>query len=104
MREDLGSVHHRLEQCLDEDDRRYGIEHDGAGVPYEYDHDVNLRQPRACVDRRRECETAVIDNTRTLQGAGRTTISRAAGHAAPVLHCGGGRRRRRTSACSTFVL
>ncbi len=33
---DLGSVLHCLEHYLEEDDRRYGVDHDGAGVPYEY--------------------------------------------------------------------
>jgi predicted nucleotidyltransferase len=33
---DLGSVLHCLEHYLDEDDRRYGVDHNGAGVPYEY--------------------------------------------------------------------
>ena len=33
---DLGSVLHCLEHYLDDDDRRYGVDHKGAGVPYEY--------------------------------------------------------------------
>jgi predicted nucleotidyltransferase len=33
---DLGSVLHCLEHYLEEDNRRYGIDHDGAGVPYDY--------------------------------------------------------------------
>jgi predicted nucleotidyltransferase len=32
---DLASVLHCLEHCLDEDARRYAVEHDGEGVPYE---------------------------------------------------------------------
>lgn len=33
---DLGSVLHCLGHYLEEDDRRYGVDHDGAGVPYDY--------------------------------------------------------------------
>lgn len=33
---DLGSVLHCLEHYLEEDDRRYTVDHDGAGVPYDY--------------------------------------------------------------------
>ena len=33
---DLASVLHCLEHYLEDDDRRYGVEHDGEGVPYEY--------------------------------------------------------------------
>jgi predicted nucleotidyltransferase len=33
---DLASVLHCLEHYLEDDDRRYGVEHDGDGVPYEY--------------------------------------------------------------------
>ena len=33
---DLGSVLHCLEHYLEEDERRYGVDHDGAGVPYDY--------------------------------------------------------------------
>lgn len=33
---DLASVLHCLEHYQDEDDRRYGVEYDGAGVPFEY--------------------------------------------------------------------
>jgi predicted nucleotidyltransferase len=33
---DLGSVLHCLEYYLEADDRRYGVDHDGAGVPYDY--------------------------------------------------------------------
>jgi predicted nucleotidyltransferase len=33
---DLAGVFHCLEHYLEEDERRYGAEHDGEGVPYEY--------------------------------------------------------------------
>lgn len=33
---DLSSVLHCLEHYGEDDDRRYGLEHDGAGVPYDY--------------------------------------------------------------------
>jgi predicted nucleotidyltransferase len=33
---DLGSVLHCLEHYLEQNDRRYGVDHAGAGVPYEY--------------------------------------------------------------------
>ena len=33
---DLGSVLHCLEHYLEDDERRYGVEYGGAGVPYEY--------------------------------------------------------------------
>jgi predicted nucleotidyltransferase len=33
---DLGSVLHCLEHYLEDDGRRYGVDHDGAGVPYDY--------------------------------------------------------------------
>jgi len=33
---DLGSVLHCLEHYLEDDDRRYGVDHEGAGVPYDY--------------------------------------------------------------------
>lgn len=33
---DLGSVLHCLEHYLEDDDRRYGVDHDGTGVPYDY--------------------------------------------------------------------
>ena len=33
---DLAGVLHCLEHYLEDDERRYGIEHDGAGVPFEY--------------------------------------------------------------------
>jgi len=33
---DLGSVLHCLEHYLDDDGRRYGVDHEGAGVPFEY--------------------------------------------------------------------
>ncbi len=33
---DLGGVLHCLEHYLEDDERRYGVEFDGAGVPYEY--------------------------------------------------------------------
>lgn len=33
---DLGSVLHCLAHYLEDDDRRYGVEFEGAGVPYEY--------------------------------------------------------------------
>src|SRR5262245_18966509 len=33
---DLGSVLHCLEHYLGGDDRRYGVDHDDAGVPYDY--------------------------------------------------------------------
>lgn len=33
---DLGSVFHCLEHYLEDDERRYGVEYGGAGVPYEY--------------------------------------------------------------------
>ena len=33
---DLGSVLHCLEHYLEDDERRYGVDHDGAGVPYDY--------------------------------------------------------------------
>ena len=33
---DLAGVLHCLEHYLDADDRRYGLEHDGGGVPFEY--------------------------------------------------------------------
>ena len=33
---DLGSVLHCLEHYLEDDERRYGVEFGGAGVPYEY--------------------------------------------------------------------
>ncbi len=33
---DLASVLHCLEHYLEDDDRRYGVDHDGEGVPYEY--------------------------------------------------------------------
>jgi predicted nucleotidyltransferase len=33
---DLGSVLHCLEHYLEDDDRRYGVDHAGAGVPYDY--------------------------------------------------------------------
>jgi predicted nucleotidyltransferase len=33
---DLGSVLHCLEHYLEEDDRRYGVDHNGAGVPDDY--------------------------------------------------------------------
>ena len=33
---DLAGVLHCLEHYLEDDDRRYGVDHDGEGVPYEY--------------------------------------------------------------------
>ena len=33
---DLGSILHCLEHYLEDDDRRYGLDHDGTGVPYDY--------------------------------------------------------------------
>lgn len=33
---DLAGVFHCLQHYLDDDDRRYGAEHNGAGVPFEY--------------------------------------------------------------------
>ncbi len=33
---DLAAVLHCLEHYLEDDDRRYGVDHDGEGVPYEY--------------------------------------------------------------------
>ncbi len=33
---DLASVLHCCEHYLEDDERRYGVEHDGEGVPYEY--------------------------------------------------------------------
>lgn len=33
---DLGSVLHCLEHYVEDDDRRYGVDHDGVGVPFEY--------------------------------------------------------------------
>jgi len=33
---DLGGVLHCLEHYLEDDDRRYGVEFDGSGVPFEY--------------------------------------------------------------------
>jgi predicted nucleotidyltransferase len=33
---DLASVLHCLEHYLEDDDRRYGVEHEGEGVPFEY--------------------------------------------------------------------
>ena len=33
---DLGGVLHCLEHYLEDDERRYGVEFDGAGVPYDY--------------------------------------------------------------------
>lgn len=33
---DLGGVLHCLEHYLDDDERRYGVDHDGQGVPFEY--------------------------------------------------------------------
>ena len=33
---DLAGVLHCLEHYLADDDRRYGVDHDGEGVPYEY--------------------------------------------------------------------
>jgi predicted nucleotidyltransferase len=33
---DLGGVLHCLEHYLEDDDRRYGVEHEGEGVPFEY--------------------------------------------------------------------
>ena len=33
---DLASVRHCLEHYLEDDIRRYGVDHDGEGVPYEY--------------------------------------------------------------------
>ena len=33
---DLAGVLHCLEHYLEGDDRRYGVDHDGEGVPYEY--------------------------------------------------------------------
>jgi len=33
---DLGGVLHCLEHYLEGDDRRYGVDHDGEGVPFEY--------------------------------------------------------------------
>ena len=33
---DLASVLHCLERYLEDDDRRYGVDHEGEGVPYEY--------------------------------------------------------------------
>jgi predicted nucleotidyltransferase len=33
---DLGGVLHCLEHYLEDDERRYGIEFEGSGVPYEY--------------------------------------------------------------------
>lgn len=57
---DLGSVLRCLEHYLDDDGRRYGVDHEGAGVPFEYTgrtcsastggpfstrHSVQLHQP-----------------------------------------------------------
>ena len=33
---DLGGVLHCLEHYLEDDERRYGVDHDGEGVPFEY--------------------------------------------------------------------
>lgn len=33
---DLGGVHHCLEHYLEDDGRRYGVDHEGDGVPFEY--------------------------------------------------------------------
>lgn len=33
---DLGGVLHCLEHYLEDDERRYGVDHDGGGVPFEY--------------------------------------------------------------------
>lgn len=33
---DLGGVLHCLEHYLEDDERRYGVDHDGVGVPFEY--------------------------------------------------------------------
>ena len=33
---DLAGVLHCLEHYLEDDDRRYDVDHDGEGVPYEY--------------------------------------------------------------------
>ena len=33
---DLGSVLHCLEHYLEDDDRRYDVDHEGAGIPYDY--------------------------------------------------------------------
>ena len=35
-KDDRGGVLHCLEHYLEDDDRRYGVEHEGEGVPFEY--------------------------------------------------------------------
>ena len=42
---DLGSVLHCLEHYLEDDERRYGVEHEGAGAPYEYTCARLVRRP-----------------------------------------------------------
>jgi len=79
---DLGGVLHCLEHYLEDDERRYGADHDGKGVPFEYTCAYLLG-----VDGQPFLDAAVTDTVRAV-------LDRFAGADADVVGIAAGERRR----------
>jgi len=58
---DLSGVLHCLEHYLEDDERRYGLDHDGEGVPFEYTCAYVLG-----VDGQRFLDAALANTVRTV--------------------------------------